>query len=430
MTGGPYIRGRPHGRATRARPHAEEDFVKDELVYPREISLGAITLVFGLIGWLLLIVGTLGLALVYLLIGFVFYVFAHSAFISWLRGNAVLLSQAQLPDLRARFEACCTRLGLEDMPEAYLMQGGGALNAFATRFLGRNYVVPLSDIVDAMEEHPDGVNFYFGHELGHIRRHHLTGNLLRAPVLWLPLLGPAYSRAKESTCDRHGRACCASPEAAARALVALAAGARRWRQVDLPAYAGQAALSTGFWMSFHELINGYPWMTKRTARVLDPAAPVPRRNPFAWLLAVFVPYAGRAGGGLGGVIVVVAVIGVLAAVAIPAYQDYTVRARLTGAYLGSEPVRQALGAWYVQHNKEAPASLQEAGLPTTLPDGSTLSFDAEQMVLSVETPQGDLVFVPENLNDPKLVWRCIPGEGVKRAALPPPCREEANAAPR
>ena len=404
--------------------------MKDELVYPREVSLGAITLVFGLIGWLLLIVGTFGLALVYLLIGFVFYVFAHSALISWLRGNAVLLSQAQLPDLRARFEACCARLGLEEMPEAYLMQGGGALNAFAARFLGRNYVVLLSDIVDAMDEHPDGVNFYFGHELGHIRRHHLTGILLRAPVLWLPLLGAAYSRAKESTCDRHGRACCASPEAAARALVALAAGARRWRQVNLPAYAGQAALTTGFWMSFHELINGYPWLTKRTARVLDPAAPLPRRNPLAWVLALFVPYAGRAGGGFGGVIVVVAVIGVLAAVAIPAYQDYTVRARLTGAYLGSEPVRQALGAWYVQHNREAPTSLQEAGLPTTLPDGSTLSYDAEQMVLSVETPQGDLVFVPENLNDPKLVWRCIPGEGVKRAALPAACRDEAAAPPR
>ena len=216
--------------------------MKDELVYPREVSLGAITLVLGLIGWLLLIVGTFGLALIYLLIGFVFYVFAHSAFISWLRGNAVLLSQAQLPDLRARFEACCARLGLTEPPEAYLMQGGGTLNAFATRFLGRNYVVLLSDIVDAMEEQPGGVDFYFGHELGHIRRHHLTGNLLRAPALWLPLLGAAYARAKEYTCDRHGRACCESPETAARALVALAAGARRWRQVDLPAYAGQAAL--------------------------------------------------------------------------------------------------------------------------------------------------------------------------------------------
>jgi fatty acid desaturase len=90
--------------------------VKDELVYPREVSLGAITLVLGLIGWLLLVVLTVGIALVYLLFGFLFYLFAHSAFISWLRGNAVLLSQAQLPDLRERFEACCRRLGMERCP--------------------------------------------------------------------------------------------------------------------------------------------------------------------------------------------------------------------------------------------------------------------------------------------------------------------------
>ena len=52
------------------------------------------------------------------------------------------------------------------------------------------------------------------------------------------------------------------------------------------------------------------------------------------------------------------------------------------------------------------------------------------MVLSVETPHGELVFVPENLNDSKLVWRCIPGEGLKRATLPPACRDEASAPPR
>ena len=404
--------------------------MKDELVYPRERSLGTLTLVLGLIAWLIIVVGTLGLALIYLLFGFLFYVFAHSAFISWLRGNAVLLSSQQLPDLRARFDACCTRLGITDPPEAYLLQGGGVLNAFATRFLGRHYVVLLSDIVDAMDEHPDGINFYFGHELGHVRMRHLTGTLWRAPVLWLPLIGAAYSRAKESTCDRHGRACCESPESAARALVALAAGARRWKQVDLPAYAEQSVLSQGFWMSFHELTNGYPWLTKRTLRVLDSAAPVPGRNPIAYLFALFVPYAGRAGGGLGGLIVIAAVVGILAAVGLPAYQDFVVRQKLTTAYVGSEPVRQALGAWYVQHNKEAPATLQEAGLPASLADGSTLGYDAEQMVLTVETPNGDMVFVPENLNDAKLVWRCVASEGTKASLLPPACRDEPAAPPR
>ena len=132
--------------------------MNDELVCPRERSLGAITLVLGLIVWELLILGTVGLALVYLLLGFPFYLFAQSALISWLRGNGVLLSMQQLPDLRAKFDACCDKLGIDERPEAYVLQGGGVLNAFATRFLGRHYVVLLSDIVDAMDANPDGVN--------------------------------------------------------------------------------------------------------------------------------------------------------------------------------------------------------------------------------------------------------------------------------
>ncbi|HEY4958616.1 MAG TPA: peptidase M48, partial [Caldimonas sp.] len=83
--------------------------MKDELVYPGERSLGAITLVLGLMVWLVIVVGTLGIALVYLALGFVFYLFAQSALIAWLRGNGVLLSTQQLPDLRERFEACCAK---------------------------------------------------------------------------------------------------------------------------------------------------------------------------------------------------------------------------------------------------------------------------------------------------------------------------------
>jgi len=399
--------------------------MKDPLVHPRESSLGAITLILALAVWLMVIV----IAWIYLLIGFVFYCFAQSALISWLRGNGVLVSASQLPDLRSRYEACCTRLGIEEPPELYLLQGGGMLNAFATRFLGRHYVVLLSDIVDAMDPHPDGVGFYMGHELGHVRMGHLTGGVWRIPVLWLPLLGAAYSRAKESTCDRHGRACCETPESAARAMLALAAGQRRWQQVDLPAYAAQAELSRGFWMSFHELVGGYPWLTKRTVRVLDPEAAVPKRHPLAWLLALFVPYTGRAGGGAGGVLVLVAIIGILAAVALPAYQDYTVRARLSSAYLGSADAREHLGEWYVKHDREAPSSLQDVGIAPTLADGSTLTLDAEQMVLSIETVSGQqLLLVPDDLKAAKLSWSCFGGEGVKRSQLPSGCQELATPA--
>ena len=84
----------------------------DALVYPREKTLGTLTLVLGLLFWLLLIVGTFGVALVYMLVAFIAYVFAQSAFIAYLRGTAVQLSAEQFPDLHARFADCCQTLGL------------------------------------------------------------------------------------------------------------------------------------------------------------------------------------------------------------------------------------------------------------------------------------------------------------------------------
>ena len=44
--------------------------------------------------------------------------------------------------------------------------------------------------------------------------------------------------------------------------------------------------------------------------------------------------------------IVVAIIGILAAVAIPAYQDYTIRAKVTEAYILVEPIQKAFTEYY------------------------------------------------------------------------------------
>lgn len=396
----------------------------DPWVYPRERRLGAVTLWLGLLAWVLLVVGTLGLALAYVLLGFIGYVFAQSAVIAWIKGTGVKLSPTQLPALHARFEACCGFLGIEKPPEAYLLHGNGMFNAFATRFFGRNFVVLLSDVVDAMEGQPDGVNFYIGHELGHIRRGHLTGHLWRAPVLWLPLLGAAYARAKEYTCDLHGEACCEEPDSAPRALMALAAGARQWRHVNLQAYAAQSAGNSGFWASFHELVGGYPWLTKRVARVLDPDAKLPGRNPLAYVLALFVPYAGRAGGGAIGAMVTVAVIGVAAAVLIPAYQADMARAAVAQAWTEGASVREALGNHFTE-TEEIPESLAAARIPDTLPGGATLTLDPLSMAVVASLPRrvkGTLRMEPFAAES-GIAWHCVAGAGLPETALPAGCRK-------
>jgi hypothetical protein len=278
-------------------------------------------------------------------------------------------------------------------------------------------------VVDAMEAQPDGINFYIGHELGHIRRGHLTGHIWRAPVLWLPLLGAAYSRAKEYTCDLHGAACCEQPDSAPRALVALAAGAQQWRNVDLQRYADQSVGNSGFWGSFHEVIAGYPWLTKRVARTIDADAKLPSRNPVAYLLAVFVPYTGRAGGGALALVMVVAIIGVLAAVAIPAYKEYQTRTVVSQAWSEAAPVREALGNYYKQ-KEEIPDSLSIAGAPESLPGGAELTLDPDTMVVDVALPKaaGTLRMEPSATDD-GIAWNCVARDDLADKALPIACRK-------
>jgi Zn-dependent protease with chaperone function/type II secretory pathway pseudopilin PulG len=392
----------------------------DELVYPRERNLGTLTLVLGLLAWLVLIVGTFGTALLFIALGFLAYLFVQSALIAHIRGNGVELSESQFPDLYAHFQACCERLKLPTRPKAYILNGNGTLNAFATKFLGLQYVVLMSDVIDAMDRHAEGIRFYIGHELGHLRLRHLSGHLLRWPVLWLPLLGAAYSRAKESSCDRHGLACCGSPTSAAHALAALSSGAKRWANLDAAAYVRQSNETRGFWMSFHELVAGYPWLSKRFARVMDANASAPRRHPFAYLPALFVPYAGRLGAGFG-FIILVYIVGVSAAVAIPAYKGYQTRAVMQSMVMQTQAARDKLAQYYESAHR-VPSSLDAVGVASTLADGSPLKLDTQHMQLSVRTRQGELIFVPRANSDGRVTWVCTNGEGLAATALPLSCR--------
>jgi type II secretory pathway pseudopilin PulG len=344
----------------------------------------------------------------------------QSTLIAHIKGNGVALSETQFPDLHVQFVACCEQLQMTQRPLAYVMNGNGGLNAFATKFLRSQYVVLLSDVVDAMRHHPDGVRFYIGHELGHLRMKHLSWQFLRWPVLWLPLVGAAYSRARESTCDRHGAACSSSADNAARAIAALAAGGRRWQQFDVGAYLEQAKQTSGFWMSFHELTAPYPWLTKRVWRVIDRTAPPPARHKGAYVLAAFIPYAGRLGGGFG-FLILLYIAGVLAAIGIPAYNDYTAKAHFTQVVMQSQSARDALGAFYLRHER-VPESLKEAGIPEYLPGGGELALDSDEMVLTVTTPRGALVFTPLESDKGHIEWTCSGDPDMRPAQVPSLCQ--------
>ena len=405
-----------------------------ELVYKNEKALFGIMLAVSLAVWAGLLAATLGMApiylLFYLLLFFVTYCFAQSALVSWLKGTGVRITAGQFPDLRERIDACCRRLGLEPAPEAYLLQMGGSFSAFATRFLGNNFIVLYSDVVDALEERPDAINFYIGHEIGHLKRQHLRWSALLAPASFVPLLGAAYARAREYTCDRHGFHACDDLRSAQVGLSALAAGGKRWRQLSTAGYAAQAQQSSGFWMSFHELVGDYPWLVKRMAVMRGLAGgnevEQPGRHGLAYLMALFVPRLGV--GGAGSLLAVLALIGVLAAVALPAYQDYATRARMAQVVGVGQDAAAAVERYFYAHGS-GPATLEQAGYAMADPNHVVQNITVDAANGAVHVFPTDpayrgkaIAFTPSLDENKRVAWRCG-SDGIPARLLPADCRE-------
>ncbi len=374
--------------------------------YRHEKTLFNILAVMSLLFWVAITVGTIGIVWIYMLFIYVFVLFAHSALISFLKGNAVRIDADQFADLHKQIGVCCQRLGMKTVPESYLMTGNGVLNAFATRFLKRYYVVLLSDVVDALEDDPDAVNFYIGHELGHIHRKHIANGWWMGPALILPLVGTAYRRAQEYTCDQYGLACCANAASAGRALAVLAAGTRRWQSLDAAAYIKQCAQTGGFWMSVNELASDYPWLCKRMAHLHNPGQTLPSRHPLAWLLGIFMPRMGP-GGPLLSLIMLVSIIGILAAIAIPAYQDYKLRAEAVPVFAFGDAVTKAAHDYYFVHD-ELPENLAAIGVSP--PAGVTwqAEMNADSGVIDVTLGKGRTVtYTPSVDENGEIVWSCL-----------------------
>ncbi len=402
------------------------------LVYKNEERLFVIAAIISTLFWIALLGATYGLALVYVLLGALMYLFVQSGFISHIKGNGVKVTAEQFPDLLNSLNKCCDKIGMDAAPEMYLLRAD-FFNAFATKFLGRNFVVLFTDVIDALADEPTAIDFYVGHELGHIHRNHLKWKSFLFPALLLPVLGTGYRRAQEYTCDRYGAYCCDSDDDVRSAMAAMSAGNTRWKDMSSAAYSAQSDSTSEFWMSFHEFTNDYPWQTKRMGSALafrkNEEIKHPRRNFLAGLLSIFVPRVGGVGGGAS-TLLVVAMIGILAAIAIPAYQDYSIRAQVSeGLNLSGDAKAAVTG--FVRDYSEWPTdnsavgltpaneiaglyvsgiSVQEGEVIVTYGNGAHASIQGKTLVLS-----------PDASNLPTVSWSCYSLE-IANKWLPAACR--------
>lgn len=138
--------------------------------------------------------------------------------------------------------------------------------------------------------------------------------------------------------------------------------------------------------------------------------------------------------------IVVAIIGILAAVALPAYQDYTVRAKMSEAVLAGSTCRTAVTEAF-----QAASSIPKAGnfgcestsgsqvskyvtsvttndngviTVTTANDASLKDAANKTIVMTPKTATGETPAVGTGVGS----WVCAPGSGMPAKYLPSSCR--------
>lgn len=134
--------------------------------------------------------------------------------------------------------------------------------------------------------------------------------------------------------------------------------------------------------------------------------------------------------------IVVAIIGILAAIAIPAYQNYTMRAQVAEGLSLAGGAKNAIWDYYAQHGV-FPASNQSAGLVAAgsisgnYVSSVTVTSGLIKMTYGKKANtnlQGKVLFLSAIGNGASLQWTCTtaPGgtpdaNGVPRAYLPTSC---------
>lgn len=342
----------------------------ENLNLPKEKKYFMAVVIFSLAIWTMVAVSVLGLILAMVMA--VVLWFANGLLVAKLKSDCALIDQNQLSDLYETYVEVCKRLDIAKIPELYVLQGGGALNAFGLRHVGRNFVVVYSDALEAFGPKSDEIKFLLGHELGHIKSWHILKQLLLMPGMFVPLIGPAYSRACEASCDRYGAFAADNIDSAIKAIMVFSGGRQIGKQMSAEAFSDQHCQHRGFFISWYELISGYPTASQRVTLLRELKSDAKpeniARHPLAYLFAMF-SFGGHASGA-GNFIVTVIIVGMAAVIVIPKALQSQVTRRNETAQKNLTLMADAVEVYAKKNNGKYPIDLKYA-----LPEEYSLKED-------------------------------------------------------
>jgi Zn-dependent protease with chaperone function len=238
----------------------------------KEKDYYTLMVIVGIIYWMIILLATFGIILIFIIFGYLFFLMAGNYFKAYVYGEAVKVTEKQFPGIYAIARDQSARLGLSVVPDIFIINGNGITNAFAVRFLSRKYVILYSQLVDLAlaAGKSKELSMIIGHELAHHAAGHTSTlrNFFIWPAYLFPFLGTAYSRACELTADRIGYMLIDDKDSARRALAALSLGSEYLvKDLDLEAFAEQEKDIPPFMGFIHLILSTHPRMTMRVMEI-------------------------------------------------------------------------------------------------------------------------------------------------------------------
>jgi len=212
-----------------------------------------------------------GVLLFYILLFFGISWLAKVLALAGIRGNGIRVSSNQYPELYAYVVRFAGTLGLTRTPEVYVVQQT-LMNAFATKAIGRRYVVLYSHLVDAALESGDHdeVAMIIGHELAHHAAGHVRWSVFLRFGFWIPFLYLYWSRRAEYTCDRAGLLLVNKLKPSLQGMVKLAVGRKLAASTNMSALRQQReTVSREFGPTLVEILSTHPLTIKRLTQMED-----------------------------------------------------------------------------------------------------------------------------------------------------------------
>lgn len=232
------------------------------LIHRKERVYFALLLIYSIFVYIALLFSIIGIVIAIILVIIPLFFFFLS--MAMIRTNGIKVTKNQFPEIYGTVEEVAAKMGMEKLPDVYIIQSMGIINAFATRFFGRNMIVLYSEIADLLiDDGKKELDFVIAHELAHIKRNHILKSLLVIPGNWIPFLAEAYSRTCEYTCDAMASHYTADLKASKNALLVLAAGKHLYRIVNEEEYLREASNEKGFFAWLSEKLSTHPNLPKR-----------------------------------------------------------------------------------------------------------------------------------------------------------------------